>query len=33
VIPIYHVGDSRRPHSAFNGFRAMHRVPPPGKGV
>jgi hypothetical protein len=33
VIPVHHVGDSRRPHSAFNGFRAMHRVPLPRKGV
>ena len=32
VIPVHHVGDSRRHHSAFNGFRAQHRVPPPGKG-
>ncbi|KAF0677088.1 hypothetical protein PMES_00555 [Profundibacterium mesophilum KAUST100406-0324] len=33
VIPVHHVGDSRRPHSTFNGFRALHRMPPPGKGV
>ena len=33
VIPVHHVGDSSRPHSAFNGFRALHRVPPPGKGI
>ena len=33
VIPVHHVGDSRRPHSAFNGFRALHRAPPLGKGV
>ena len=33
VIPVHHVGDSRRHHSTFNGFRALHRVPPPGKGV
>ena len=33
VIPVHHVGDSRRHHSTFNGFRALHRMPPPGKGV
>ena len=33
VIPVHHVGDSRRHHSTFNGFRALHRMPPPRKGV
>jgi hypothetical protein len=33
VIPVHHVGDSRRHYSTFNGFRALHRVPPPGKRV